>query len=394
MSRLNKDQIEQIRKDLEDQQESRSFLFNEWVDHVCCDVESLMNKGLSFEESLHRVSGKPGETGISSAHREVQQFMNHMYVGIKKLLLLAFLVFSVGWVVNLQGAGDWIGLASFIILGIVYLRIAVDFLRKRFTRRINVLLSVFSFLSFAGTTVGILLIFLNRNYGVSTKGHGVDLTIFSWFFFSLTCLVYYLREYRSSMEKTELRKNRSFIILTLINLFLASLSVASFPLYRQVQSYLFFLILFILGFNVLALVYLLLTRSMKNTLVLSLIIGCLMTVFIQSHFRSKLPGGKPRLYEITLQLSPAAEQAVENLYLTMYYDRFPDKPFTLPLQETGENLFEITLPSYAYRGYLYYSVETDSSDALQYFSRDRQLDSLMLRVPNKKVYRLHYHSDN
>jgi len=134
--------------------------------------------------------------------------MNHRYVGIKKLLLFAFLVFAAGWAVNLQGAGHWTGLASFCILGFVYLRISLDFYRKRRIHQINTLLSAFSLISFLGTVSGILLIFLNRNYGVSTKGHGVDLTVFGWFFFSVQCLIYYAREYRSAIESKEIKKFR------------------------------------------------------------------------------------------------------------------------------------------------------------------------------------------
>ena len=256
------------------------------------------------------------------------------------------------------------------------------------------LLSLLSFLSFAGTITGILLIFLNRNYGISTRGHGVDLTVFAWFFFSIVCLIYYVREYRSAVDKKELRNNRSFFTLSLFNLFLAGLSVASFPLYRQVQAYLFFLIAFILGFSVLALIFLLVTRAMKNTLILSLMIGCLMIVFIHSPFRSKLPGGKPKLYEITLQLSPGEQLVPGKLYISMFYDRFPDKPITLPLKKTGKDLYEITMPSYAYKGYLYYGIEPDSCDAREYFSKTPGIDSIQLRVPNKTVYQLHYLTDN
>jgi hypothetical protein len=388
MACLSEEQIDRIRNDLKDRNESRSFLFEEWVDHICCDVESLMNKGMSFEESCRKVAGETGGTDIRSAQREVQQFLNHPYVGIKKLLLMAFLIFAAGWVINLQGESNWIGLVSFVILSLVYLRIAVDFLRKRFVQGINRLLSAFGFLSFAGTLAGILLIFLHRNYGVNTNGHGVDLTVFAWFFFSLACFIYYVRERRSAIEKQELQRHSWFIALAAFNLLLSGLSVASFPLYQHVQAYLFFLILFILAFNVLAIGILLLTRSMKNTLILSLVIGSFMIVFIHSPFRSKLPGGKPKLHEITLQYTIKKKQAPEILYISMFYDRFPDKPITLPLIHTGTGRFTICIPSYAYRGFLYYKIRTDSSDAAEFFRTGLHPDSIRLYIPAKTVYEL------
>ena len=67
---------------------------------------------------------------------------------------------------------------------------------------------------------------------------------------------------------------------------------------------------------------------MKNTLAVSLILGSFMIVFIHSHFRTKLPGGKPKLYELTLQVSTDPYSDSDRYYISMYYDKFPDKPIT------------------------------------------------------------------
>jgi len=388
MAFLNKDQIDFIRNDLKKRTLSRSFLFNEWVDHVCCDVETMMNRGLSFEDAYGQISRERSDIDISTAHRDVQQFLNHRYVGIKKLLLFAFLLFAASWIINLQGIGSWIGLVAFIILGTVYLRIAIDFLRKRHIRKGNTWLSVLAGLSFVGTLSGILLIFLSRNFGFSTRGHGVDLTVFGWFFFSLLCLIYYMGEFKSAIEPVEIRKMRWLGCLSGFNLLLAAVSIATFPLYHLVKNYLFFLILFILGFDLLVLVILLLTRSMKNTLAVSLILGSFMIVFIHSHFRTKLPGGKPKLYELTLQVSPDPSWSSDRIYISMYYENFADRPITLPLMKMDDNLFGITMPSYAYRGYLFYGIATDSTGAVEYFRSASSIDSVLLKIPNKKIYQL------
>lgn len=385
---LNQEQIKYIRDDLKGRKVSKSFLFEEWVDHVCCDVETLMNKGVTFEDAFRQVSGQTGESDIRSAHRLVQQFLNNGYVGIKKLLLFAFVAYAASWIINLQGTGNWVGLVSFFILGIVYLRISLDFIRKRFLHRINVLLSVLSLLSFLGTLSGILLIFLNRTYGLSTRGHGVDLTVFGWFFFSLACLIYYSREYRSTIEGRDLKRMPWFIALASFNIFLALLSIASFPLYHYVKAYLFYLIGFITGFNLVAILVMLLSRSMKHTLILTLVIGSFMIVFIHSPFRSKLPGGKPKLNQVTLLYTTEEEPADGKLYITMYYDRFPDKPITLPLNRSGDGQYELTMPSYNYHGFLFYSILNDSLDAREYFIGAVRPDSVRLNVPAKKKYQL------
>lgn len=388
MACLNKDQIEFIRVDLKKRSVSRSFLFNEWVDHVCCDVEAMMNKGVRFEEAYGQISREKLDNDISTAHKDVQQFLNHRYVGIKKLLLFAFLLFAASWLINLQGIGSWLGLLAFIILSVVYLRISVDFFRKRRVKQTNAFLSILSLLAFIGTLAGISLIFLNRNFGISTRGHGVDLTVFGWFFFSLLCLVYYIGEFRSAIEPGEIKKMRWLGWLSGSNVFLAAISIATFPLYHMVKNYLFFLILFILGFDLLVLAILFATRSMKNTLAVSLILGSFMIVFIHSHFRTKLPGGKPKLYELTLQVSTEPAESSDTYYISMYYENYPDKPITLPLRKTDSNLYEITMPSYAYRGYLFYGIAADSSRAEEYFRGTPGMDSVLLRIPNKKIYQL------
>jgi hypothetical protein len=388
MACLSKDQIEFIRDDLKRRSVSRSFLFNEWVDHVCCDVEAMMNKGVGFEEAYGQISRDKPESDISIAHEDVQQFLNHRYVSIKKLLLFAFLLFAASWFINLPGIGSWLGLLSFIILIIVYLRISIDFFSKRHIRKVNTWLSVLALLAFVGTLAGILLIFLFRNFGISTRGHGVDLTVFGWFFFSILCMVYYIGEFRSAIEPGEIKKMRWLGWLSGSNLFLAAISIATFPLYHMVKNYLFFLILFILGFDLLVLAILFATRLMKNTLAVSLILGSMMIVFIHSHFRTKLPGGKPKLYELTLQVKTEPAESSDRYYISMYYENYPDKPITLPIRKKGNKFYEITMPSYAYRGYLYYGISTDSTGAVEYFRNAPVIDSVLLRIPNKKIYQL------
>ena len=388
MACLNRDQIELIRSDLQKRSVSRSFLFNEWVDHVCCDVEAMMNKGLGFEEAYRQISPEGQEGDIRRAHQDVQQFLNHRYVGIKKLLLFAFLLFAASWVINLPGLGHWLGLVSFFVLSAVHLRISQDFFSKRQIGQRNVWFAVLAALAFLGTFSGILLIFLGRNFGISTQGHGVDLTVFGWFFFSLLCLIHYTGEFKSAIEPVEIRKMRWLAWISGLNVLLAAVSIATFPLYHLVKNYLFFLILFILGFDLLVFIFLFATRSMKHTLAVSLILGSFMIVFIHSHFRTKLPGGKPRLHELTLLYAPEQGSDRERYYVSLYYENHADRPITLPLRKMDESSYGITMPSYAFRGYLYYGISTDSLGAAEYFRNLENVDSILLRIPQKKFYQL------
>jgi hypothetical protein len=74
---------------------------------------------------------------------------------------------------------------------------------------------------------------------------------------------------------------------------------------------------------------------------------------------------------VTLQLIPDKDPGQDRLYITMFYDRFPDRPITLPLKKAGENTYRINMPSYAYKGYLYYAIGKDSVNAVEYLVRVR-----------------------
>ncbi len=388
MSCLSQEQIEFIRTDLKKRPVSRSFLFNEWVDHVCCDVESLMQKGMDFENAYRLVSTGSLEREAREAHLDVQRFLNHKYVVIKKILYLAFILYAVSWAVNFRGTANWLGLLSFMILGFVHIRIASDFFRERRMKSSNVLLSVFSLLAAIGTISGILLFFLFRNYGINTRGHGVDLTVSGWFFFSLLCLIYYVKEWNTSIEKKEVPRLRLFIWISALHVLLSAVSMATFPFYGSLEPYIFFLIGLVLGFDSVVLIALLVTRSMKSTLAVTLVIGSFMIVFIHSPFREKLPGGKPRMYEYTLQYAPETPVAAEKLYLYMVYKQYPGNPFTIPLRKESDMQYRVHIPSYAFKGYIYYGIGRDSVNAIQVLGQAGQRDSLYINVPGEKIYNL------
>jgi len=349
-----------------------------------------MNKGMEFDDAYKHVLKDRPDSEAEKAHMKVQKFLNHKYVFIKWILYFALAIFAVSWIINFKGAANWVGLVSFLILTVVYIRISADFIGERRIRRSNLLLSVFAILAAIGTISGIVLLFLNWNFGINTLGHGVDLTVFGWFFFSLLCLIYYIQEWKSTFDKKEIRRILMFTRISGVSLILAAISIATFPLYALVQDKIFFLIGLIMGFNTAVLIAMLITRTMKNTLAVTLIIGSIMIVFIHSPFRSKLPGGKPKMYKYTLEFTPVNVVDQHTLFVYAYYKKFPNNPIALPLRAQEDGTYNITMPSYAFNGYLYYRIEKDSTDAVQYFRQARTLDSIYINVPKQKVYNIEW----
>ncbi len=391
MIKLNPEQANLIRKDLERRSLNKSFLFYEYLDHICCDVENLMNTGMSFQDAWSSVQKEPAENQIKQAHSRTISLLNHRYVLAKKILILAVLLFAVSWLIWVPAAARWTGLVSFLLLSGVYFKISIDFYKERGRHRSGMLMSLLAMLSFLGTLSGIILIFLQRTLDVNTAGHGVDLTVFAWFLFSILCLIYYARQTANSIE-VQARKRNSFLSwISAVNLFMASVSIATFPLFTLVGDYVYYLIILILIFDVSVLLIFLIGKYLKNTLAVSLILGSFMIVFIHSHFRQMLPGGNPKMHSINVKINAENSPADTKLYFYMYFDKYSEHKFVLPMRQYVMGSYGNSIPSYAYKGYLVYTIRTDSVNAGYAFRQEGiLLDSLELSIPKIKDYVINY----
>jgi len=387
MIKLTPEQANHIRKELEKRSLNKSFLFYEYLDHLCCDVENLMNLGLSFHEAWSSVNRESAELEIKQAHSRTISLLNHRYILAKKILILAVLLFAVSWLIWVPAAAKWTGLVSFLLLSSVFFKIGLDFYREMGRHRTGVLMSLLAMLSFLGTLSGIILIFLQRTMDINTAGHGVDLTVFSWFLFSLLCLIYYSRQRAHSIDPQSKKRNSFLSWISAANIFLASASIATFPLFSMLGDYIFYLIIFILIFDVLVVVIFLIGKYMKNTLAVTLILGSFMIVFIHSHFRQMLPGGNPQMHSINVTINTTSSSADTKLYLYMYFDKYKEHKFVLPMRQIDMGYYANSIPSYAYKGYLVYAIRADSVNASYLFQQDGiMLDSLELNVPKIQDY--------
>ena len=58
MPELSLHHIDQICRDISRQEITFSHLLEDLIDHVCCDVEDEMRKGMSFTDAYQRVKQK------------------------------------------------------------------------------------------------------------------------------------------------------------------------------------------------------------------------------------------------------------------------------------------------------------------------------------------------
>jgi len=79
MPELSLSDIEQIAGDIRRQEISFSLLLEDLIDHVCCDVENEMQKGLNFSEAYRRVKQKMGSRRIKEIQEETLYAVDTKY---------------------------------------------------------------------------------------------------------------------------------------------------------------------------------------------------------------------------------------------------------------------------------------------------------------------------
>lgn len=153
MPELTWHHIEQIRRDISSQEISYSYLLDELVDHVCCEVEDEMISGLSFHEAYDRVRMKIGPGRFSKIQKETLYAVDTNYRNMKKLMKLSGIAGSTLFglaalfkIQHWQGAGIMLTLGA-IVLAFIFLPAAVGVLWKETHNKGKLFLLASTFLS-------------------------------------------------------------------------------------------------------------------------------------------------------------------------------------------------------------------------------------------------------
>lgn len=127
MHELKTQEIEQISLDIEQQGLTYTPLQNELLDHICCQIEILMEQGMTFNEAYRKVRAEMGKKRIRQIQHETLSLISKKYRRMKRtmnvfgvmapILLFAGLIFKV---FHWPGAGILITLGLFIT-GMVFL---------------------------------------------------------------------------------------------------------------------------------------------------------------------------------------------------------------------------------------------------------------------------------
>ncbi|HEY5470945.1 MAG TPA: hypothetical protein VIK07_10515 [Bacteroidales bacterium] len=92
MPELSLNNINQISSDVSNQEITFSHLLEDLTDHICCDVENEMQRGLSFADAYQVVKNKMGSRRIKEIQEETLYAVDTKYRNMKKMMKISGVV--------------------------------------------------------------------------------------------------------------------------------------------------------------------------------------------------------------------------------------------------------------------------------------------------------------
>ena len=204
MPELSIQNIERISRDVKKQEIIFSHLFDELIDHICCDVENEMQDGLTFPEAYSKVRQKIGSRRIKEIQEETLYAVDTKYRHMKNTMKISGIAGTVllgfGALFKIQHwplAGVMMTLGA-VTLALVFMPSALGVLWKETHSRKKLFLFVSAFL--AGMCFILGTLFKIQHWS------GADIIIilaalFGIFFFVPALLVSKLQDQENKFKK-------------------------------------------------------------------------------------------------------------------------------------------------------------------------------------------------
>lgn len=122
MNELSIANIEFLKKEIRNSGLTYSHLMDDMIDHVCCDVESHMQRGLPFDKAYETVKKNIGMEGLERIQHETLYLINKNYRIMKKTMrffgVAAPIILAFGALFKLM---HWPGAGILMVLGFFFL---------------------------------------------------------------------------------------------------------------------------------------------------------------------------------------------------------------------------------------------------------------------------------
>lgn len=161
MAELSLPQIEQIRKDMIRESINYSHLFHDLLDHICCDIEYEMDRGISFEEAYLSVKSWMGRNRCKKIQEETLLLTDNTYRFMKSIMKIfgvispAMLALAAIFKIQHWPGGSILMTLGFFFLCVFFLPSAIHVLYKE-NKGKRFFLYLFGFISFFPWMAGVL----------------------------------------------------------------------------------------------------------------------------------------------------------------------------------------------------------------------------------------------
>src|SRR4030042_3124713 len=161
MAELSLYQVERIKRDLIRESISYSHLFHDLLDHICCDIEFEMDRGISFEDAYLNIKSWMGRNRCKKIQEETLLLTNNTYRFMKSIMksfgIISPALLAVAALFKIQhwSGASWLMVLGFFLLCIFFLPSAIYVLYKE-NKGKRFFLYLFGFLSFLPWMAGVL----------------------------------------------------------------------------------------------------------------------------------------------------------------------------------------------------------------------------------------------
>jgi hypothetical protein len=161
MAELSLHQVERIKKDLIRDSISYSHLFHDLLDHICCDIEFEMDRGISFEDAYLNIKRWMGRNRCRKIQEETLLLTDNTYRFMKSIMKIfgvispAMLALAAIFKIQHWPGGGILMTLGFFFLCVFFLPSAIYVLYKE-NKGKRFFLYLFGFISFFPWMAGVL----------------------------------------------------------------------------------------------------------------------------------------------------------------------------------------------------------------------------------------------
>ncbi|MCB8994805.1 MAG: hypothetical protein H6538_04275 [Bacteroidales bacterium] len=186
MKALSNSQIDTVIQWVRSQRLSIKELENEFVDHICCDLEALMEEGESFTAAFTSLTEELGDTSLPELEKQTILLLTYNQRLMRKLTrfsgIFALSLFFLAVVLRLITSGIWesVMASGMVVLGLFF--VPLYFMEHYSHQEVKSqkVLHLLGFLAAFLIPLSAIMVLINSPYAIVVLGIGVVFLVFGF----------------------------------------------------------------------------------------------------------------------------------------------------------------------------------------------------------------------